>query len=180
MKKKEFKWLLKNEKCMYFASKKEYLKSFLSYSEKYFIWKFQYNLRKAEFYYSKNGIISKVLFARHIRKKNIYGNKMNLIIGVNTVNWGMRICHGNVVINYNAKIGKDSIFHGNNCIGNNGKNNNAPIIHDKVNFGYGAVVIGEIEIFDNVIIGANAIVTKSFQANSVIAGNSTKLLHHIS
>lgn len=51
-----------------------------------------------------------------------------------------------------------------------------PVIGDNVNMGVHAVVIGNIKIGNGCIIGAGAVVTKSFPENSVIAGVPAKII----
>ena len=46
----------------------------------------------------------------------------------------------------------------------------APVIGNNVDIGAGAKLIGRITIGDNVIIGANAVVTKSVPPNSIASG----------
>lgn len=50
------------------------------------------------------------------------------------------------------------------------------IIEDNVWLGEGVVVLPNVTIGKNSIVGANAVVTKSFPKNSVIAGNPAKLI----
>ena len=40
----------------------------------------------------------------------------------------------------------------------------------------GAIVIGDIIIHDNAIIGAGAVVTKDVPANAIVAGNPAKII----
>lgn len=49
-------------------------------------------------------------------------------------------------------------------------------IEDNVWIGEGVAILSGVTIGENTIIGANSVVTKSFPANSVIAGNPAKLL----
>ena len=72
-------------------------------------------------------------------------------------------------------------MHGNNCIGNNGINlNKCPKIGNNVDIGYGATIIGDIEIADNIIIGANSLVNKSFlESNIIIAGIPARKIKNI-
>ncbi|MBP3367307.1 MAG: hypothetical protein J6K96_10035 [Treponema sp.] len=45
-----------------------------------------------------------------------------------------------------------------------------PVIGDNVNMGVHSIVIGNIKIADNCVIGAGAVVTKSTEPNCVYAG----------
>lgn len=50
------------------------------------------------------------------------------------------------------------------------------IIEDNVWLGEGVVVLPNVTIGENSIVGANSVVTKSFPKNSVIAGNPAKII----
>lgn len=54
------------------------------------------------------------------------------------------------------------------------------LIGDNVWIGEGVVVLPNVSIGKNCIIGANSVVTKSFQDNCVIAGNPAKLIRILS
>ena len=70
------------------------------------------------------------------------------------------------------------MFHGNNCIGNNGKTEDCPVIGDNVDIGFGAIIIGNVKIADNVKIGANAVVTKScLEEGATLVGIPAHKLH---
>ena len=87
----------------------------------------------------------------------------------------LKVYHNNIVINDKAIIGNNVVLHGNNCIGNNGTDEKCPIIGNNVDIGYGAILIGDITIADNIKIGANSVVTKSFfEEGIVIAGVPAK------
>ena len=69
-------------------------------------------------------------------------------------------------MNGSSKVGKNCQLHGDNCIGNVGKSDSltdCPQIGNNVEIGIGAKVLGGITIADNIKIGANAVVTKSFE-----------------
>lgn len=75
---------------------------------------------------------------------------------------------------------------GNNCtvlqqvtIGNNTKKSidRVAVIGDRVVISAGAKIIGPLTIGDDVIIGANAVVTKSFGSNCIIAGVPAKIIN---
>ena len=88
----------------------------------------------------------------------------------------LKIEHENIFLNKNAKIGNNCVLHGNNCIGTSG-NNRVPVIGDNVDIGFGATIIGDIKIVNNIVIGANSLVNKSFvEDNVVIAGNPARII----
>lgn len=136
--------------------------------------RFLYYLRKQEYYINtaKGNKIKGLLSVYYERKKNRLGMKLGIEIGPNCFGKGLSIWHsGNIVVNVDARIGDYCTLHGGNCIGNNGKDQAAPVIGDHVNIGFGAVVIGDIEIASGCTIGANAVVNKSVKTEgSVIAG----------
>lgn len=75
------------------------------------------------------------------------------------------------MVNPNARIGKNCVLQGNVCIGNKGRADIVPVIGDNVDIGFGAVVVGEVYIADNTVIGANAFVNKSVnETGHLIAG----------
>lgn len=80
--------------------------------------------------------------------------------------------NANIIINPYARVGEGCKFHGNYCIGvAHTGDEKAPILGKNVDIGYGAVILGDIYIADNITIGANSVVTKSFHApGSTIAG----------
>ena len=84
----------------------------------------------------------------------------------------MRIFHGgNIIINLHSVIGDGCSFHGDNCIGNNGRDNLCPILGKRVELGVGAKVIGNVTLADDITVGANSVVTRSFlEPGITIAG----------
>lgn len=147
-------------------SRKRKIKLWLTNDHWLAIRKYLYYLRKCEYF---DEVGNRLLAFWYERKKNSLGNKLGFYISPHTLGHNVTIWHhGSIIINGDAKIGNNCIFHGNNCIGNNGKNNKVPIIHNNVEIGFGASVIGDVEIADNVKIGAGAVVTKSCKSKGAI------------
>ena len=143
--------------------KQKFIAAFAQYPT-YALQKYLYYLRKQEFYINTaNGSrIKGALAILYDRKTNRIGNKLGIEIGPNCFGKGLTIYHiGSIIVNPAARIGENCKLHGANCIGNNGKTRGVPRIGNNVEIGYGAAIIGDIEIADNVVIGANAMVNKS-------------------
>jgi len=111
------------------------------------------------------------------RKKNILGTKLGIEITPGFVGEGLKICHQSVIIN--GYVGENCTFHGHNVIGNkrSGATYEVPKLGSGVDVGVGAIVIGDVKIADNCIIGAGAVVTKSFlEPGTIIAGVPAKAI----
>ena len=70
-------------------------------------------------------------------------------------------------------IGEDCWINQQVTIGYNG-NGEAPVIGDNVMITCGAKVLGNINIGDNAVIGANAVVVKDVEAGAVMGGIPAK------
>lgn len=128
------------------------------------IWRFQIRLRRAE--YSDNccrafwqlpyRIISRYLFHRS-------SVRLGFSIPLHVFEEGLSIAHyGYIVVNKNARIGKNCRIHEGVTIGSTGGSHKAPLIGDNVFIGSGAKIIGEIEIAPSCVIGAGSVVVSSF------------------
>lgn len=105
-----------------------------------------------------------------------YSVKLGFTIPVNTCGKGLNIHHyGCIVINGNAKIGDNCNLQQGVNIGQNYTSDNVPAIGDNVYIGPGAKLFGKIRIADGCIIGAGAVVNRSFEEkDTVIVGNSAR------
>ena len=84
-----------------------------------------------------------------------------------------------IVINKNAKIGKNCTIWQNVTIGDGFRDKNGsryPIIGDNVEIFANAVIIGGITIGDNAVIGAGSVVVHDVPANAIVAGNPAKII----
>ena len=167
----ELKKTLSEEKKLYIPhikSLKNRIMARYTRAEEYMIYRFICALRKAEFYQTRN----KAMYAFWLRRANIRGEALGFCIPAGVLGKGVQIYHGgSIIINKESSVGSGCRFHGDNCIGNNGKDNLCPVLGERVDMGGGAKVIGNVEIADDIRIGANAVVTRSFlEPGITIAG----------
>lgn len=184
---KELKRILKLEKALYYSSNINRFASidrFCLESDK-LLWKFQSLLRKEEFFYQKRKkLFCLIRYMAIHRRKNKLGSRLGLSIPHSVFEEGLRIYHyGSIVVNGNARVGKNCKLHGNNCIGNKGISLGAPVIGDNVDLGFGSCVIGDITLGSNFLIGANSLVNKSYSNDSesyvVLVGSPAHVaIHH--
>lgn len=77
-----------------------------------------------------------------------------------------------IIINKDAVIGNNVVIRHQVTIGEvNGK---VPVLGNDINIGAGAKIIGDIVLGDNITVGANAVVTKSFPGNNILVGIPAK------
>ena len=126
-------------------------------------------LRKEEYYFNvRRDILGRILHLYYFRRKNQLGNQLGFKIPKNCFGPGLSIYHhGTIIVNEAARIGANCRLHGNNCIGNKGNADLAPYIGDNLDLGFGACVLGEVTLGDNIVVGANAVVVKSVAENGV-------------
>jgi serine O-acetyltransferase len=173
---KQLKKVIAEEKEFYLPKKMKW-EWILTSDNSVMIFKYLKALRRAEFHYNnRKNIFHKIMYFFARREKNIRGRKLGIEMWENSVDAGLKIWHaGNIVINGKSRIGENCILHGNNCIGNTGKSSACPRIGNNVRLGFGSIVIGDIEIADNVVIAAGAVVVDScLQENAVLAGVPAK------
>ncbi|MFW6155410.1 MAG: serine O-acetyltransferase [Planctomycetota bacterium] len=99
---------------------------------------------------------------------------------------GLRIPHPHgIVIGGSVRIGSDArIQQGVTLGGNRGKTRTgepqwtAPRLGDRVLIGPGAVIVGPVEIGDDVIVAANAVVTKDVPAGKIVGGVPARAIGH--
>ena len=134
-------------------------------------------LRYSQYYkncFEQGNLLSIFPYVFCARRMNKLGNKLGFYISTSArIGKGFWIYHhGCVIINGNASIGDYCRLHGSNCIGNRSMySDKAPTIGNNCDIGFGATLIGDIYVADNVVVGANAVVNKScVESNVVLAG----------
>ena len=105
-----------------------------------------------------------------------YGVRLGYEIPINVFDYGLRINHrGTLIVNSKARIGKWCDVHACVNIGE-GLDQKAPRIGDNCWIGPGAKLFGGITIGNGVMIGAGAVVDRSFGDQLRIAGVPAKVI----
>ena len=164
-------WLHRDMREYYAYSRKVRFFYWLFRDPYYYIAKYIRLLRQEEYHANceKSGSIYHILMCWiALSRKNKLGNLLGYKIPRNCIGPGLSIYHhGQIIINENARIGADCHLHGANCIGNDGRHQVAPQIGDGLDLGYGACIIGDVTLGNSVTVGANAVVVRSVEKNSV-------------
>ncbi len=133
-------------------------------------------LRKAEYYENIQGSIFSSMMAGYLKfRVRRIGVHLGLTVPTNTCGAGLHLMHwGSIVISGKAKIGRNCRIH--SCVNIGQFGNGAPSIGNNVYIGPGAKIFGNITIGHGVVIGANAVVNKSFPDNVTIAGVPAEII----
>ena len=135
------------------------------------IWKFQRLMRKLAFLTNCGGNPLQRHWVAH-RYESI-GKKLGFTIGFNVFGPGLSIAHrGTIVVHNEVRIGANCRLH--ICVNIGAQFGEGPAavpsIGDNCYIGPGAKLFGNIRIGNNVAIGANAVVNKSFPDGNVTLG----------
>lgn len=138
------------------------------------IWRYQYYLRMHEYYLNTQS--NKISLLYYKIRHHYMGIKLGFSIPCNVFGPGLRINHwGLIVVNSKARVGsfcelQQGVNIGEDYLGR------APVIGNNVYIGPGAKIYGDIKIGDNSMVGANAVVNKSFiEGNCSIVGCPAKI-----
>ena len=183
----QLKDLLQMERALYMPSG-NYGKHKLRHSKAFSLYCALRALREYEFcchqrdtatsYFSRKYYSLKVIWLD--RKRNILCEKAGIELTPEHIGPCVRIWHSGVVIY--GHVGEGCVFHGNNVIGNkrSGSPDDVPRLGKRVDLGFGACIIGKVEIANDCVIGAGAVVTKSFLVpGTVIAGVPAKAIGQV-
>lgn len=156
-----------------------YLKELLLPNE---TWKFQKKLRKVEYYTNcKRGLLNRLYLKILNYSFRKYSIKLGFSIPPNVFGPGLCILHyGTIVVNSRARIGENCRMEVCVNIGASGGSPKAPQIGNNVYIAPGVKIYGDINIADNIAIGANSSVNKSFMESGImIAGSPAKRIKEI-
>lgn len=170
--KKDYKRYLEQDKKALYTESQSFIRQIIV---PFYILEFQKRLRLVEYYKNckQQSIIGKVCYNYHKIRLRKQALKLGFSIPENTFGPGLSIAHyGTIIVNTNAKIGKNCRIHACTNIGASGGKPEAPQIGDNVYIGPGAKIYGNIKIGNNIAISANAVVNKSFEEDGILlAGN---------
>lgn len=137
--------------------------------------RFQRALRKFEYCKNTN---SPFCFIAWLQFRHL-SQKIGFSIPINVFGAGLRLMHaGPIIITPGSRVGKNCTV--NTMIQISPGKGGAPTIGDNCYIGPGAKLLGGIILGDNVKIGANAVVTKSFpEGNVTLVGIPAKPVQEI-
>lgn len=143
---------------------------------KYVFW-----MRITRYFWLKKDVLSKIAYIisgfvlKHFSYKYQFDISYRAKIGA-----GLIIGHhGYIVIGGAAIIGENCFVRPGVVIGKKGgMTGEMPVIGDNVNIGTGAKIIGKITIGNNVIVGANSVVTHDVADNSVVGGIPARFIRY--
>lgn len=127
---------------------------------------------------SKNSLVYKILYyiSYAIYKHNQYLTGIQLPVKTR-VGKGLTFAHfSNIVIASTAIIGENTIIYNGVTIGTVHTHKGAPVLGNNIVLYTGCKILGNVKIGNNVIIGANAVVTKDIPDNSVAVGIPAKVI----
>lgn len=127
---------------------------------------------------NKTSKIIKLYFLYYIKKCDAYNNAS---LGTD-INQGAifesrpELPHGlnGIIVHLKAHIGHNAVIWQQVTIGSSG--GGTPWIGDNCQIGAGAKILGRVKIGNNVIIGANAVVTKDIPDNCTVVGSPMRVI----
>jgi len=141
--------------------------------------RFQLRLRRIEYLHNTCGRnVAKRVWLFVLEVVNHWlGTRLGFTIPKNVFGPGLCIVHhGTIVIHPDVRVGSNCRLHPSTCLGDY---NGAPRLGDNVYIGPGAKIFGRVVLGDNVAVGANAVVNRSFGSNVTLAGVPAKVVAEV-
>lgn len=180
MKRSEFKRNLDADLKRY-GGKAPGLKDLLVGNESWYLYHIVRHMRFME-YYGRKKYLYKILYLYHFLMYKRLSLKTHITLYPNTIQGGLRIYHvgGFTHVGPSARIGKNCTILPGVVFGNKYEQpqNGITEVGDNCYFGLGAKVLGPLMIGNNVIVGANSVVTKDIPDNVVVGGVPAKVLKY--
>jgi serine O-acetyltransferase len=138
----------------------------------------QRKLRLAELMLNRaSGPVSRAVALAFRLRARTAGIKLGFSIPPNVFGPGLCIVHwGTIVVNDRARVGARCRIHPGTVIG--GKDEGVPVLGDDCYLGPGCKLIGPLVLGNDVKIGANAVVTKSFPDGVTLVGVPAQVMTH--
>ena len=138
------------------------------------IYKYQKIMRKLD-YYKNSANWNKVAYLFYFFKYRKLGIRLGFSIPCDIIGPGLCLAHyGSIIISQYAKLGANCKIHSSVNIGATGGVKKAPSIGNNVYIGPGAKLIGDIDVVDDTVIGANAVVVKTIEEKGTYGGIPAK------
>lgn len=138
--------------------------------------RFQLRLRKIEYLCNtagRNPLKRLRCFALEVINHRL-ATRLGFTIPKNVFGPGLHIVHyGTIVVHPDVRVGKNCRLHPSTSIGDY---NGVPHLGDNVYIGPGAKIYGPVTLGDNVAVGANAVVNKSFGSNVTLGGVPARIV----
>ena len=136
-------------------------------------------IRLGAYLREKKGVAYRLAYAVTALLHRHYQYRTGIQIPIRTrIGGGMKISHySGIVINADAVIGDNlQIYQGVTVGSSYGRNGGIPVIGDNVILCAGCKVVGRVRIGNNVVVGANAVVTRDVPDGCVVAGVPAKVI----
>jgi serine O-acetyltransferase len=177
MKLREYRYLVYSD--LYRITGRFSTGAFLSHLLLHECFKYAFWMRTCRFLHDR-GILGKPALLTGKAILRHYRHKLGTNIPYRAdISSGFYIGHfGGIVVNEDVMIGKNcNLMHGVTLAqANRGERKGCPIIGNNVFVGPGAVVVGQVKIGDNAVIGANSVVTTDVPDNAVVGGIPAKII----
>ena len=165
--KKELKFYLMADRMMNRGTfKRSYFRTIVELFFADRIMAFLRSMRKYSYYKNRKGLISSLLEGYYYLRFRKWSHELGFSIGCDSLGYGVLIPHyGTIVVGRNM-IGNYAVLHTSTCITGNNK-----IIGNALYLGTGAKMTSRLILGDNVSVGANSLVNKSFpEGNCLLVG----------
>ncbi len=137
------------------------------------VWRYERLMRRCEYWLNcRRGPVGRLVALFYRWRFFRLGIKCGFEFPLNSCGKGLSIAHvGPILLNGSAKLGEYCRIHLFVSVATTaGQNNAAPIIGDRVYIGPGARLFGSIHIANDIAVGANAVVNKSFDTPGISIG----------